>query len=401
VRYMIAVALLVSALVSSSTATGAAPPRYQLTDLGTLGGSQSVGYGLNNLGQVTGQSYIAGNSHAHAFLYDGAMHDLGALGGPVGGGMLNAYTPYGNFERQLLLNRRENGSAGFAINAHGQVAGMSYFWSEYEGQLYIHSDSVLFDGGIRRVDGNITLPSIGFGINESGQVTGSSNTTWSGNPQAFFYDGILHPLGTLGGTTSVGYGINNGGELTGWATTANDAAQHAYLFRLFDYSMHDLGTLGGIHSVGTSINDNEWVAGWSSTANEAAHHAFLYYSDTMHDLGTIGGAESEGWSINAYGQVTGWSNPVGSDAMHAFVYDPGFGMVDLNSLIDPATGWVLTRGNAINSLGQITGYGIHPGGQVRAFLLTPIPVPAVPEPSSVILAMMACGGLWVLRRKLN
>jgi len=61
-----------------------------MMDLGTLGGTNSDGYGINNAGQVTGGS-------SHAFLYsDGQMMDLGTLGGgypynsSVGRGINNA-----------------------------------------------------------------------------------------------------------------------------------------------------------------------------------------------------------------------------------------------------------------------------------------------------------------------
>ncbi|MEX0612980.1 MAG: PEP-CTERM sorting domain-containing protein, partial [Pirellulales bacterium] len=110
-------------------------------------------------------------------------------------------------------------------------------------------------------------------------------------------------------------------------------------------------------------------------------HAFLY-DGTMHDLGTLGGTVSTGQGINDSGQVTGWSYTNSGDR-HAFVYAEGSGMVDLNSLIDPLSGWDLILGWAINDAGQITGYGLI-AGQPRAFLLTP-----VPEPASV--ALLALG----------
>ena len=52
-----------------------------------------------------------------------------------------------------------------------------------------------------------------------------------------------------------------------------------------------------------------------------------------------------------------------NDSYHAYVYTNG-DMTDLNSLIDPNSGWVLEDAVAINNSGQIAGYGsLSPQGQ--------------------------------------
>ena len=74
-------------------------------DLGTFGGSTSVGLAINDAGQVAGYSAITGNATSHAFRYDGTpgaggiMRDLGTFGGPF--------------------------SRSNAVNSWGQVAGDS------------------------------------------------------------------------------------------------------------------------------------------------------------------------------------------------------------------------------------------------------------------------------------
>ncbi len=55
-----------------------------MTDLGTLGGSNSLAYGVNLAGQVVGYSETAAGEQ-HAFLWTkGVMTDLGLLGGSYG-----------------------------------------------------------------------------------------------------------------------------------------------------------------------------------------------------------------------------------------------------------------------------------------------------------------------------
>ena len=65
------------------SAVAARPVRYVITDLGTLGGSFSGSGGLNNRGEVTGISFIPGDTALRGFVWrDGHLSDVGTLGGP-------------------------------------------------------------------------------------------------------------------------------------------------------------------------------------------------------------------------------------------------------------------------------------------------------------------------------
>jgi probable HAF family extracellular repeat protein len=56
-----------------------------MRDLGTLGGTQSVTYWLNDTGEVVGQDNVAGDQSFHPYLWDGhQLRDLGTLGGTFG-----------------------------------------------------------------------------------------------------------------------------------------------------------------------------------------------------------------------------------------------------------------------------------------------------------------------------
>jgi probable HAF family extracellular repeat protein len=51
-----------------------------MSDLGTLGGTTSYAFGVNNSNQVVGSAQIASDASYHAFLYTaGKMVDLNSL----------------------------------------------------------------------------------------------------------------------------------------------------------------------------------------------------------------------------------------------------------------------------------------------------------------------------------
>ena len=93
-------------------------------------------------------------------------------------------------------------------------------------------------------------------------------------------------LGTLGGSFSVGVGVNNSGQVTGHSETNDRFTFHAFLYD--GGTMQDLGTLGGQWSFGDGINATGQVIG-SSLTTEGPSNAFLYEGGTMQNLGTLGG----------------------------------------------------------------------------------------------------------------
>ena len=319
----------------------AASTSYTITDLGVLpGGSYSIGYAINQSGQVTG--YSTSSSGDRAFLWsNGVMTDLGTL-------------PYG-----VSL------SYGYGINDVGQVVGFS--GASAGDRAFLWSNGSMSNLG--KLSGGVS--SYGWSVNASGQVTGYS-TSSAGNRAFLWSNGVMSDLGTLpGGSYSYGYGINESGQVTG------NSANHAFLWS--NGVMSDLGTLqGGGYSIGYAINESGQVTGHSGD------HAFLWSNGVMSDLGTLpGGSYSYGYAINDSGQVTGRAyTPAGE---HAFIYSDGV-MSDLNAQLINGQGWTLYQGRGINDLGQITGTGSL-NNQTRAFLLTP--VADTPEPATTLLVSAA------------
>src|SRR5262245_52541256 len=77
-----AAALALAALIVCFAAATAAQSGYTIIDLGTLGGTSSVGQGLNASGQVTGYAETTGGG-THAFVISApyaSMIDVGTPG---------------------------------------------------------------------------------------------------------------------------------------------------------------------------------------------------------------------------------------------------------------------------------------------------------------------------------
>jgi uncharacterized membrane protein len=138
--------------------------------------------------------------------------------------------------------------------------------------------------------------------------------------------------------------------------------------------MKDLGTLpGGVTSMANAINSSEIIVGQSDGTRANGHwHAVLWnVSGTIRDLGVLkGGTYSIAFGVNDSEVVVGYGN-IANNAAHAMIWTSSHGMRDLNSLIPASSGWTLINANAVNNVGQITGYGTHKGHN-RAFLLTPV-----------------------------
>lgn len=334
-------ALILSTFVSAN----ASALTYNIIDLGTLGGSPSIGYGVNASNQVAGTSRVTGTID-HAFFYNGSMNDIGKL-------------PGGSH------------SNGRDINDSGLVTGYSNFTSGgLINHAFIYNTSTSAWTDLGTLGG---IHSRGYGINNSASVTGESNTA-SGATHAFLYDGsTMNDIGTLGGSFSTGQTINDSGQVAGISTTSTGST------RAFFYdgtSMSDLGTLGGTFSRGYGINNSGHVTGESATTGAINPHAFLYDGSSMNDLGTLGGSDSIGYGVNAGGQVVGSSQITAGGPDFAFLHD-GATMLDLCVISDcTMAGWTdLQVAYAINDNGAITGFG-HIGGQTHAFLATPVPAPA-------------------------
>jgi probable HAF family extracellular repeat protein len=249
-----------------------------------------------------------------------------------------------------------------AINDKGQVAGISN--TVGLNRAFITGPNGVGVTDLGTLGGN---ESGANGINDIGQVVGSSKTT-TGARHAFITgpNGAgMTDLGTLRGYFSEAQGINDMGQVVG------DSDFYAFIIRANGAGMTDLGTLGGIPNSASGINNTGQVVG-SAEATLGAQHAFITGPNGtgMIDLGSLGGTRSFAYGINDAGQVVGESatSASGDPTNHAFVTGPnGVGMTDLNSLLNLSNGPIFTSAVDINNHGQVIG--------------------VIPEPASYILML--------------
>jgi probable HAF family extracellular repeat protein len=361
-------------------------PRYTVTDLGILPGFESSrATALNDRGQVIGSlSHEEMDFDPHGFVWaDGIMRDLGKVwleginnkGQCVGTRHPKHRTVYaalytaGRF--QELLKNTSASSMAYNINDSGQVVGLSQV-TNLKAPASTKRGCFLWENGKRRY---LDIPegySAGdaVAINNNGQIAGE---VWNGGSNE------RHACLWIGGdciifdepdgfNQSRAIAVNNSGQV---------------LLRAFQSNFKHLLEL-------LSENEQEW----NSTDPESYQILFNLCQEKIAALpkdvpvfrqqaflwqgGEVQAVEGLAEAVNDSGQVVGWSGCIpdandlakGREAPYAFFWQNGE-LLDLNDLLQPESGWRLTKANAINNRGQIVGHG-EIDGKTRAFLLTPI-----------------------------
>jgi probable HAF family extracellular repeat protein len=340
----------------------AAAQTYTVTDIGVLkGDNESNGFWINDSPAVVGCADTANSEgypctgtgagqHAFYWTRSGGLKDLGTL-------------PGGNI------------SGAIGLNDAGEVVG----YSNTSSGLLTEYNFIAFEwtssGGmvnLGKLSGGNS--SCAFEINSSGVIAGDSFVNSTVVDAASWTNNKIKSLGALPKAIfTAALDINDSGEIVGESVFGYGPPFTSHGFQWTSAGgMKDLGTLsGGNTSLANSINSSGIVVGQSNSGSSLHWHAVKWdASNKITDLGTlVGGDYSIAFGINSSSEIVGYGN-ISNNAAHAMIWSSTAGMQDLNNLIPANSGWVLINANAINTSGQITGYGTK-GGHNHAFLLTP------------------------------
>ncbi len=345
----------------------------------------SVGFALLSDGSVYGKSGPSADSFGYVHgPYDGTFWGAPAPFFPV----INVGTPVG------LLKVDMNDSTNLVGEAWAPVPSNNRGFVT-ENALTTPVTTILNPNAV------VLDRSRAVSINNSDVIVGTSYTVDS------FSAEILHS-GTVwrkstGYTPEVTYlvgrpqSISENGHIVGWEGSSSGAATK--IGNVMGNAIPYTGDIGGLNGVGPTfgqdINDSAQVAGWAFDQATSSGVNTAFFWDPVAGMtgvnhAALGAIESFGRAVNNDGVMVGSLNmgsAGGGAPFHAFCYYQGQA-VDLNTLIDPNSGWELYHAYDVNDAGWITGVGTF-NGQFRGFRMQH----CVPSPASIALA---CWGIVIL-----
>jgi probable HAF family extracellular repeat protein len=220
--------------------------------------------------------------------------------------------------------------------------------------------------------------SVANGVNNVGQITGTSDPNSSLSIRSFIYadsTGMVDlGLGTLG-TNARALDLNASGVITGYL------GLQAFRWRSAG-GLELLGAPAGwADSFGLAINASGQVAGYTGSASGNAERVARYTSGSGWKILGGSGEYNRGNGINQWGDVAG-SAGASFSSVRAVLYTDTLGLLAFvdDLLLTPGS-WRIKEAYDINDAQQITGRGYNTQtGLSSAVLLTPVNPPPSNQP---------------------
>ncbi len=296
-----------------------------LHPVGTLGGSYSWVWGLNNLGVVSGESED-GDEHSNIL----------GFAWTAGAGM-----------RALAGS---SVSSARAINDRGHIVGLTPAPGISARAVRWNRDASVTPLG--------PLPlslSEAFAINSSSSATGFADTA-SGAIHATLWDrgGNLTDLGTLGGTRAFGMHINAAGAVAGESDDAGDTRTVGFFWSR-NSGMLAIPVEGGGARLVAGLNNRGEVVGVTTIGARSVAYQWSLARGVV-ELPSGSAPRSDVFDINNYGAMVGLAERPAADGggLRAMRWPGLASPVDLNTRLHrPPAGLVLEAGMAINDSGVI------------------------------------------------
>jgi probable HAF family extracellular repeat protein len=312
---------------------GTNPPRYTASELGTLGGDDAEGWGINNHNHVAGMAAATNNLGARAvWAHSGILQEVA----PLEVGWSWAYA----------INDSTNIIGAKIFDGGGTT--VAFLWTPAEGLVDLSAS------------GN-ALPTA---INRHGTIVGYANS--QGKPTPLLWENrvvrdFLAPMEGMAMT------INDAGQIGGGYRT-NASMPHPFVWRNGELTrLPELSTYGGTVN---DINNPGLAVGVAYNTNYL-QQAVAWRSNQVELLGTFGGWTGSAGAVNDSGTIigaamdtNGWERP--------FLWKDGV-MYLVQSLLPETSDLVIRKVSDINSDGVITGVAVRmnsPNG--IAVLLRPL-----------------------------
>ena len=386
-------ALPAAALIAASAMAGEAasgphtgPSDYRIVELDGLGGTDSSGNSINNLGMVTGYSHIASDQHRHATLWlFGVEIDLGTLG------------DYDRNSNVPWPGKNNNGLIA-GISQTNEPQPRNETWScrsffPFATRAGFTCLGFVWENGRMR-----PLPTFG---GDNGFATGTNDRRevvgWAENeveddtciaPQVLQFRAAiwgpgrnqmreLKPLRDH--RTSAATAINNKGQVVGISGACGTAVGSVSARNSVIWNdggrPKKLPDFGGIAwNTPMAINDRGEVSGFANLSADdgAAFNAQAFFWSPHSGLELIGALEghdvSQALGMNIHGQVVGLSCVADFTECRAFFWEKGR-LYDLNDFVPATYENLLVAAGDINDDGRIAGQALVSGTQEAVAVL--------------------------------
>ena len=297
---------------------------YDVIDLGTLGGTETIPMALNDNGDVVGCSKTP-NDEWHAFVWrNGSLEDLSpghgtscahtiTSNGLIGGVQNEAITVW-NHGSQVYQGSLccEGQISVVALTPEGEPVAHREDWG------HTYESAIWSGGGKQSLGGLMNSSAFAVAMNNRGQIVGYSKVGDDrGTPidHAFVWEkGALRDLGLLADPpcyngnpqkkcgAAVALDINSNGQIVG--TSSGSVSGRSGVMWL-NGTIRELG-----FDYPLVINDAGDVAGYNHGPGYArAGDAFFWHQGTLMNLGSLGGGAVV-VDMNAASTVVGWSMTV-------------------------------------------------------------------------------------------